>query len=60
MEGLYFLKFCLEQNYSLCKIDLKYTYFAFPLSKTAGQATPTSFSTFVLVYDQLQKFLQNY
>ena len=49
MEGLHCLKFLLEQNDFLCKIDLKHAYLAIPLSKPAGQTTPTSFSAFVLV-----------
>ena len=67
MEGLYCLKFLLEQNDLLCKIDLKETYFQFPSTKTLkslsdfnGQATCTNFFAYILDLGQLQEFLQNY
>ena len=37
MEGLHCLKFLLEQNDLLCKIDLKDAYFAIPLSKQSSK-----------------------
>ena len=33
MEGLYCLKFLLEQDNLVCKIDLKEAYFSVPLNK---------------------------
>ena len=67
LEGQYCLKFLLEQNDLLCKIDLKETYFQFPSTKTLkslsdfnGQATCTNFFAYILDLGQLQEFLQNY
>ena len=67
MDGLYCLKFLLEQNDLLCKINLKETYFQFPSTKTLkslsdfnGQATCTNFFAYILDLGQLQEFLQNY
>ena len=37
MEGLHCLKFLLEQNDFLCKIDPKDAYFAIPLSKQSSK-----------------------
>ena len=37
IKGLYCLKFLLEQNDFLCKIDLKNVYFAIPLSKQSSK-----------------------
>ena len=37
MEGLHYLKFLLEQNNVLCKIDVKDAYFPIPLSKQSSK-----------------------
>ena len=60
MEVLDFLKFLLEQNDYLYKIDLKDAYSTIPLSiplynhpnarGSGGQATSTNFSVFVLLW----------
>ena len=67
IEGLYCLKFLLEQDNLLCKIDLKETYSSVPLNKHSqkvldfnGQATYTNFFSYDLDLGQLQWFLQNY
>ena len=62
MEGLHCLKFLLEQDNLLCKIDLKEAYFSVPLNKNSqslsdfnGQTTYTNFFVYVLDSGQLQR-----
>ena len=52
MEALLCLKFLLEQDDFLCKIDLEDAYFEFPLSKQSTK--------FVRWLRNLQMFLPNY
>ena len=63
MEGLHCLKFLLEQDNLLRKMDLKETYFSVPLNKTLKslsdfnrQASYTYFFAHVLYSGQLQEF----
>ena len=60
IENLHRLKFLLEQDDLLCKIDLKEAYFSVSLNKNNGQAIYTNFFAFVLDSGQLQEFLKNY
>ena len=67
LEGLYWLKFILEQDDLLCKIDLKETYSSVSLNKNSqkildfnSQATYTKFFSYVLDLGQLQWLLQSY
>ena len=51
MEGLNYLKFLLEQDNLLCKIDLKKSYFSVPLNKNSRKFVRFQWS------DNLHEFL---
>ena len=68
IEGLHCLKYLLEENDFLCKIDLKDAYFSMPLCMNSRQFVRfvlcrkifTSFSVFVLDWGLLPGYFQNY
>ena len=68
MEGLHCVKFFLEQDELLCKIDLKEAYFSVPLNKNSQrfvrfQRSDKLYEFLCLCFGHgpvLQEFLQNY